>query len=299
MPIPFTCPHCGKQTTVDDQYAGRSGPCASCGETITVPPSTGTPFASGEPGRSSAGPVIALIVVGGLVALFVCGGAMALFFWRTAGVPMPMPVPSQAQCSNNLKQIGLAIHNYHDTYRCLPAAVLTDENDLPMRSWRVAILPFVEEAALYDMYDFNEPWDGPINSLLLDGLPSAYCCPDDYVLMPGMTSYVMIVGEGTLGGNPNEKVRFADVVDGLSNTIMVMEVGSAGIPWMEPRDITVEEAVTYITDPTASQFQQVHPEGVNVLLGDGSTRLLPNSIDPETLRALLTRNDGQAVTVDF
>lgn len=296
MPIPFTCPHCGVQTNVDEQYAGQSGPCASCGQTITVPPSTGTPFASGTPGRSSGGPVIALIVVAALAALLVCGGVMILFYWQLAGIPMP--VSGQNQCTNNLKQIGVAMHNYHDTYRCFPAAVLTDENDLPMRSWRVAILPFVEQAPLYDMYDFSEPWDGPNNGLLLDMFVPAYHCPDS-VSMSSETSYVMIVGQGTVGGQPNEEVDFADIRDGTSNTVMAIEVDGAGIYWMEPRDITVEEAVTYITDPASSQFRQVHPGGVNVLFADGSVRFLQSSIDPEMLRAMLTIDDGQAVSVDF
>ena len=297
MPIQFTCPHCGTQTNVDEQYVGQTGPCVSCGQTITVPPSTGTPFASGAPGRSSAGPLIAVIVVGALAALFVCGGVMAAFYWRFTG--LSMAVSGQNQCTNNLKQIGLAMHNYHDTYKCFPAAVLTDENDRPMRSWRVAILPFVEEAPLYDLYDFNEPWNGPNNGRLLGSTSLVYHCPDDGVSMMLETSYVMIVGEGTIGGNPNEKIGFRDVLDGTSNTIMAMEVGGAGISWMEPRDITVEEAITYITDPAASQFQQVHPGGVNVLFADGSVHFLPNSIDPQMLRAMLTRDDGQAVRMDF
>ena len=297
MPIQFTCPHCGTQTNVDEQYVGQTGPCVSCGQTITVPPSTGTPFASGAPGRSSAGPVIALIIVAALVAILVCGGVMAAFYWQFADIATEFSV--QADCSDNLKRIGLAMHNYHDTYKCFPAAVLTDENDRPMRSWRVAILPYLEEAVHYDMYDFNEPWDDPNNSLLLDVYISAYRCPDDSVLGPGMTSYLMIVGEGTVGGLPNGEVSFADIRDGTSNTIMAMEVGNAGVSWAEPRDITVEEAVTFVTDPAASPFSHVHPEGVNVLLADGSIRCLPNSIDPDMLRAMLTIADGQAVSVDF
>jgi prepilin-type processing-associated H-X9-DG protein len=297
MPIPFTCPHCGARTNVDEQYAGQTGPCAACGRTITIPAFGGDPFASGPPRKSSSGPVIAVVVVAALGALLVCGGALS--FLLLPRMMSSMPVSGQAQCSNNLKQIGLAMHNYHDTYRCLPAAVLTDENDRPMRSWRVAILPFVEQAPLYNLYDFNEPWDGPNNGLLLGDFPMGYRCPQDNASGPFETSYVMIVGEGTLGGLPNEEVSFAKVLDGTSNTIIVIEVAGAGIPWMEPRDMTVEEAVTFITDPAASQFQQVHPGGVNVLMADGSVRFLPNSIDPQVLRLLLTRNDGQPIPVEF
>jgi prepilin-type processing-associated H-X9-DG protein len=203
------------------------------------------------------------------------------------------------QCSNRLKQIGLAMHNYHDTYRCFPPAVITDEDGQPMRSWRVAILPFIEQMPLYEQYDFSEPWDGPHNRALHGTSVATYRCPSDAESTAVETSYVMIVGEGTLGGNPNEMVRLANVTDGSSNTILAIEVAASGIHWMEPRDVTVEEAVTFITNPAASQFQQAHPDGVNVVLADGSTRLLAKSMDPQVVRWLLTRDDGHAIRGGF
>jgi prepilin-type processing-associated H-X9-DG protein len=80
---------------------------------------------------------------------------------------------------------------------------------------------------------------------------------------------------------------------------MAIEVGASGIHWMEPRDLTVEEAVTFLTNPAASEFQQAHPGGANVLFADGSVRFLPESTDPAIVRALLTRDDGQAIPPDF
>jgi prepilin-type processing-associated H-X9-DG protein len=125
---------------------------------------------------------------------------------------------------------------------------------------------------------------------------SGYLCPSDVSAGPSDTSYVMIVGEGTLGGVPNEVVRFRDIIDGTSNTILAIEVAASGIHWLEPRDMTVEEAITYITNPAASGHQHVHPGGVNVVFADLSVQFLAESIDPQTLRLLLTRDDGQAVT---
>ena len=76
------------------------------------------------------------------------------------------------QCSNSLKNISLALQNYHDTYRTFPAAYVPDKDGEPMHSWRVLILPYIEERNLYDKYDFTEPWDGPNNSKLLADMPS-------------------------------------------------------------------------------------------------------------------------------
>jgi prepilin-type processing-associated H-X9-DG protein len=295
MPIPFTCPHCGAQTSIGEQYAGQTGPCASCGKTITVPLVSGAHPAYPPASRSSAGPTIAIILAVGLVVCLFCGGILVALL--LPAVQAAREAARRAQCSNNLKQIGIGILNYHDTYKCFPAAVLTDEDEQPMRSWRVAILPYVEKGRLFEQYDFSEPWDGP-NNRALHGTPvPTYVCPSDAGPTSAQTSYVMIVGEGTLGGTPNETVRMRDVKDGLSNTILAIEVAASGIHWMEPRDMTVNEAVGYITDPAASGQQHPHPGGVNVLLGDGSVRFISESIDPEMLRRLLTRNDGQSVSL--
>jgi len=296
MPIPFTCPHCGHQTSVDERYAGQTGPCASCGKAITVPPVSGAP-STYRPPKKSSGPIILIILAAALAAFVVCGGILAALLLPAVGAGRE--AARRSMCTNNLKQIGVAMHNYHDTYKCFPAAVLTDEDGQPMRSWRVAILPFVEQTPLYEQYDFSEPWDGPNNSALQGTPVPAYRCPSDGDPAARETSYVMIVGKGTIGGEPNETVKMADVRDGTSNTILAIEVGTSGIHWMEPRDVTLEEAVTFLTNPAASQFEQVHPGGANVLFADGSVHFWGEATDPETVRALLTRDDGQAVSLDY
>src|SRR6185312_177731 len=82
-------------------------------------------------------------------------------------------------CFNNLKQIGLGLQDYHYVFKCFPPACITDENGKPMHSWRVSILGFIGQKALYDRYDFNEPWNGPHNSLLAKEMPSVFRCPND------------------------------------------------------------------------------------------------------------------------
>jgi prepilin-type processing-associated H-X9-DG protein len=238
-----------------------------------------------------------IILAVGLAGLLVCGGIIA--FWTIPAMRQAnqgaQQAAQRAYCTNSLKQIGIAMHNYHDTYRRFPAAVITDDEGQPMHSWRVALLPFLEASPTYEQYDFSEPWDGPNNGSLLPNRPGPFVCPSDFGVGPFDTSYVMIVGEGTLGGEPNEEVKMRDITDGTSNTILAIEVGGSGIPWMEPRDMTVEEAFTYITDPMATGQQHPHPGGVNVVLADGSVRFISSAIDPQMLRRLLTRNDGEPV----
>ena len=229
-----------------------------------------------------------------LIATVLAGGAFLLLL---PAVQAAREAARRSQCSNNLKQIGLAMHNYHDTYKCFPSAVLTDADGQPMRSWRIAVLPFMESSSIPDRYDQNEPWDGP-NNRLLHSIPiNAYQCPSDALIGDCDTSYVMISGEGSIGGEPNEVVTMADIRDGTSNTIIAMEVSGPRIHWLEPRDMSIDEAVDYIIDPAAGGYSHPHPGGVNVLMADGSVHFISRTIDPQLLVLLMTRNDGQPVNI--
>jgi prepilin-type processing-associated H-X9-DG protein len=101
----------------------------------------------------------------------------------------------------------------------------------------------------------------------------------------------MVVGEGTVGGEPNEAVSFEDITDYTSNTIMSIEVTDSGIPWLEPRDMTVEQAVDYITNPAVSDRKHAHPGGVMALMADGSVRFIEETTARNHLQSLMRRND--------
>ena len=294
MAIPFTCPHCGTYTNVDDRFAGQTGPCASCGQTITIPAGMVGPPAYGPPQRSSSGPGIGVVLAIVAMVLLVCGGGLVALL--LPAVQAAREAARRAQCTNNLKEIALAMHNYHDTYKCFPSAVLTDEDGNAMRSWRVAIQPFLESNSTYDSYNFNEPWDSPNNQVLEGSRSPVYVCPSVPAPGPYETSYVMIAGTGTIGGEPNEVVKMSDIKDGTSNTIMAIEVAGSGISWLEPRDMTVDEAVAYITNPSGTGQRHVHPGGVNVAMADGSVHFISSTINPQTLRALMTRDGGEPVS---
>ena len=292
MPIPFTCPHCGLETNVANEYAGQSGPCSGCGNTITVPPvPPSTPLAA-PVGRSPRSTPVVLIVLVAVGAFVICSGVpIALLL---PAVQAAREAARRSQCSNNLKQLALAMHNYHDTYKCFPPAYIADEDGQPMHSWRVLLLPYLEQQPLYEQYNFDEPWDSPSNLALADIMPSVFRCPSDPPSAPSDTSYAMIVGPGTLFDGTGLS-RIADIRDGTSNTIMLVEAGGSGINWLEPVDLDLQRLALGINSPAGPGIRSYHPGGVNVAMCDGSVRFISETINPQLLRALITKSDGQAV----
>jgi hypothetical protein len=280
MPIPFTCPHCGAQTQVDERYAGQTGPCARCGQPITVPGPGPAAAAYAPPAAKKSSTVPILI---GVLAAVVLGGMCLVGILVALLLPAVQAAREAARrssCQNNLKQIALALHNYNDVYGSLPPAYVADENGKPMHSWRVLILPFLEQQALYDQYKFDEPWDGPNNSRLAQTIVSVYGCPSEGQLSAN-TSYVAVVGPNT-AFQGDQPVKFRDITDGLSNTLMVIDAANTGINWMEPRDLDM----TSVFSATGR-----HPKVINVMMGDGSVRSIP--VGDPNLQAMLTINGGE------
>lgn len=169
-------------------------------------------------------------------------------------------VAALSRSLNNLRQIGLAMHNYHDTYRRFPPGVIYGPDGKPWHSWRVLILPFLDQQALYDQYDFDEPWDGPNNRNLLEKIPSIYRDPIYGERMDHDTHYAAITGPGTgfPGGitlddpkqaqrtrvlftprrNPRETTWMADFIDGTSHSVLVGSISpERKIPWTKPEDV--------------------------------------------------------------
>jgi prepilin-type processing-associated H-X9-DG protein len=291
MPIDFTCPHCGTVMRVADQYLGQTGPCTSCGKMVTI--SSGKPVSAGG---SSTGVIVMIVLLIAGIGFLACGGVLVALL--LPAVQSAREAARRAQCSNNLKQIALALHNYHDTYRSFPPAYTVDENGNPLHSWRTLILPFLEQSALYGQIHLNEPWNSEHNQTISQIVIPTFCCPSDsrQPASPN-TCYMAIVGAGTIfeGATP---VPISDILDGTSNTIMVAEVDDSSTSWMAPVDLNLDQMQMRINGgPT--EIRSHHPGGANVAMGDGSVRYISQTIDPQTLRNLTTRNDGVAVPSDF
>jgi len=212
----------------------------------------------------------------------------------------------RAACSNNLRQIMLALHVYHDVNKCFPPAYVADKNGKPMHSWRVLILPWLQYGVLYDAYDFNEPWDGPNNRKLLAARPNDYVCPsDDKARSPSatQTSYVAIVGANAAWtGEKSTDLKELAGKGGLAKTIMLVEVANSGIQWSEPRDLSLEaiakaaaaapNSVGFVKHTRRTDgfffYHDTVVYGANVGFADGSVRFLPaGALTAKNLRDLL------------
>lgn len=290
MPIEFRCPHCGHNTSVGDQYAGQSGPCVSCGQTITIPGGF-KPAAVKAPSSSSSGTSVLAVVLIVVIGVMACGGA-GLVALLLPAVQAAREAARRMQCQNNLKQIALAMHNYHDVHGTLPPAYTVDADGNKLHSWRTLILPYMDQAALYEQIDLNKPWDDPVNLPYSQMLIPPYRCPSDPGGPTG-TSYMAITGPGTAleGATP---IGFRDVLDGTSNTLLVVEVENTTTSWMEPVDLDITQ-MQMVIGQSGTDINSYHPGGAQAAFADGAVRFLSESIDPEMLRAAATRNGGETV----
>jgi type II secretory pathway pseudopilin PulG len=295
MPIRFTCPHCGNTTDVAEQYAGQSGPCARCNKTITVPPAGIAPlmydqFPPKKP-RSTSNTILIILAVSVPVVLF-CGGILVALL--LPAIQAAREAARRAQCSNNLRQIGFAMQQYRDKNGHYPPAYVADKNGKPMHSWRVLLLPYLGEQALYDQYDMNQPWDSPHNMALANRIPDVYRCPSDSTSSNSITCYAMLVGRNAFSDGPKGR-KVQEFPDGLSSTIAVAENCGANIVWLEPRDLDADK-MSFDFNAAGGEISSGHPAVVNVLFGDGRVQSLSKATDPDSAKGMSTIDGAEQVT---
>jgi beta-lactamase regulating signal transducer with metallopeptidase domain len=191
----------------------------------------------------------------------------------------------RAESMNNLKQIGLAFHNYHDTYKHFPGASAVPEGKQHPVSWRVALLPFIEQHQLYEQYNFEEPWDSENNRKLIAKMPSVYRHPTAPANSTS-PSYFVLTGPDTVFRN--DTPQFRDIHDGTSNTILAVEA-QQDTPWTKPEDIPFNK------DKAIPEFGGYNPNVFNAVFADGAVKPISDEIDEATLRLLIMSQDGQPV----
>jgi prepilin-type processing-associated H-X9-DG protein len=225
-----------------------------------------------------------LVVVLGVIAAVVC------LLLPTARRRTPA---RRVQCQNNLKQIGLALWNYEDKYGAFPPAYSVDADGRPLHSWRTLILPFVDEKELYESIDLSKPWNDPANATAHKAMPSLYSCPSTNV-KGGLTTYLALVGKSCFFQETKPRLR-SEVTDGMSNSIMVMEVSRKdAVHWMSPQDIGIDFATRF-----GGSVEVAHTGGAHVLYADGSARFISLNVPTDALRARFTIDTGDFVLDDY
>jgi prepilin-type processing-associated H-X9-DG protein len=212
----------------------------------------------------------------------------------------------QFQCLNNMRNVGMAIQNYTTENRGdIPA---TEAGD-PPHSWRVELLPFLEQQRLYDHYQFNQPWNDETNREIAETLIEVYEClsaPDSTTSEGfGLTGYAAITGTNAMWGK-KKSLNLSQISrgDGLSQTLLIVEACGQNIAWSEPRDVDLDSIPVGINLPGKARglsgglLSSYHGSGANVVFGDGSAQFLSESIDSKILKKLCTATGGEKVSGD-
>lgn len=205
----------------------------------------------------------------------------------------PRAAARRAKCTNNLKQIALALHNYEQTYHALPPAYTVDASGRPLHSWRTLILPYLKQEALYKSIDLSKPWNDPANASALATEVGLFRCPD--AAGPrNTTTYLALVGSDACFERTQPRPLGA-ITDAQSATLMVIEAGEENaIPWMAPFD--ADEALVMGLTPTSKVH---HQGGTNGACVDGSVRFLKISAPPSVRRAMISISGNDADSADW
>ncbi len=216
-------------------------------------------------------------------------------------------------CSNNLKNQVLALHSFHDTNRRLPPGhYAPHELD---HAWSTYLLPFLEQNSVYDQIDLKRPWyDRQGNYQATRAVLPVFRCPSSVYDAPGDTDYGGIVGGSTLGGDldaarngvlgtvlkGHHYLRFADVTDGLSNTICIAESadryeGYVG-NWSNGWNAFVSNGLVNVEH---GEIFSLHPAGALAARADGSVFFIPHTTQHYIVSALCTRNGAEVFSVEF
>jgi DNA-directed RNA polymerase subunit RPC12/RpoP len=331
--IEFTC-DCGNPVRAADDKGGKYVVCPACGERQLVPESeeegiTGERTTRAiddytedqEPRRrrrpdDSDGPrnrpvaerpksrTLLYTMIGlGAAALVGCVFCVPLLLLFPA-VQKIRGAAARVQSENNLKQIGLAMHNYHDANGCLPVAYLP-LNFQPGKppqagmSWRTTLLPYIEQGALYNLVQPQQPWDSPANQAIQSTVVRTYQLPGDPTASTQTYYQVFVTAPGksphSAFNHPTEqnpRVRWVDLKDGLAQTILVAE-SPTSVPWFQPQDMTFDP-----DQPPPPLGYHSGSESL-ILMGDAWVKRLPKNANPATVKGLITRDGGETVNLNW
>jgi hypothetical protein len=201
---------------------------------------------------------------------------------------------ARTQMMNNAKQMALTFHAHNDQHKSLPSPDGWPTIQKPGQlSWRVSILPYVEQDLMFKQFDLNQPWDSPNNQPFLSRMPSLYDNVRDMKPTDGNTAWQVFVGPDTVFPNRNAKVSFSRITDGTSNTMLFAESATA-VPWTKPADMQIPDK----WNADAPQPLPL-PQKFLAAMADGTVRIIDRSnVSDKTLRMMICPNDGNPLPFD-
>ncbi len=233
----------------------------------------------GTPAGKSVVTII-LIVLGVMLALAVCVIA-ALAALLMPAISAARSAAQRTQAQNQLRIVSNALLNYESIHQQFPNSETTAPDGTALHSWRTAILPFLEQSNIHNQIQMDKAWNSPENRALSERSIREFAtmqCADS--VGTNRTAIVAVVGDDTVI-RPDGTVTFASITKGASNTAMILCLLESDIPWAEPRDVSVEEAIRLI---------QSAPQGnwLAVGMADGSVTSLGPSTSSDTIRQLFS-----------
>jgi hypothetical protein len=224
------------------------------------------------------------------------------------GVPLKGPRDYPVTCHHNLLELISAFERYHDDHGHYPPACVYDAQGRSMHSWRVLLLPYLDEDALFKAYDMKEPWNGPNNSKLASKVPGVYRCPAVPHMPDAMTNYFCITGPGRWP--PSDKAP--TVADAAKRrTILLVESNAARVTWLEPVDVSIEELLQQRMSAgfgvhTHDHEQESWGDGrwwtsapfFHAAMANADVIAVRSDADENALRALLTIGNDKRVNWD-
>jgi hypothetical protein len=192
---------------------------------------------------------------------------------------------------NNMKRISMAIHNFLTNRRAFPPAYVAGKDGKPLLSWRVLILPYLDQQNLFREFHLDEPWDSDHNKALLANMPNVYKTPGSTVADQYKTNYLSVRGKDTIfsGKIP---CKVGAVRDGFTNTVMTVEVSDArAVEWTRPDDFEFNPQ-----DPSDGLLG-LQDNGFLVGVADGSVQFVQLPKSPDTLNAWFNKSDRKPVQI--
>jgi len=214
-------------------------------------------------------------------------GSLCLLPATAADDPPPVTARDKRVSVNNLKQIGLAFHNYGSTFADKWPANVLDKDGKPLLSWRVLILPYIEQDNLYKQFKLDEPWDSANNKALIEKMPKVYA-PVRVKAKAGETFYQTMTGPGTLFDKHKPRYMIGNIPDGTANTGLVYEAGTP-VVWTKPQDMAID------AKKPLPKLGGLFGGDFNVCMADGSVKSLKKTADEEHLKYLIMADDGMVI----